>query len=131
MMEYSYSEKRTHLYPLVSRCKKTNIVTFAIFIPKHVLGPDPKAMKLYGFCISWRTNADTLLYVLGLKAITVTHSKTTNMGTSRSGQRANYIKSWRIELPRVLVQIWVIVYTSCTNVYMPSFLYLKTCHTNA
>jgi hypothetical protein len=54
-------DKITHLYPLVSRCKKTNIVTFAIFIPKHVLGPDPKGMKLYGFCISWiRINTDSL-----------------------------------------------------------------------
>lgn len=33
-----------HLYPLDSRCRNTNIVTFAMFIPKQVLGPDPKGM---------------------------------------------------------------------------------------
>lgn len=60
-----------HLYPLVSRCKKANMVTFAMFIPKHVLGPDPKGMKLYGFCISWRFVAGKAM-VRALKCSSVT-----------------------------------------------------------
>ncbi len=45
-------ELNTYLYPLVSRCRNTNIITLAMFIPRQVLGPDPKGIKLYGFCIS-------------------------------------------------------------------------------
>lgn len=40
---------QTHLYPPVILCKKTNIVNLAMLIPRQVLGPDPKGMKLYGF----------------------------------------------------------------------------------
>lgn len=33
-----------YLYPPVNLCKKTNIVTLAILIPKHVRGPDPNGI---------------------------------------------------------------------------------------
>lgn len=42
-----------------------------------------------------------------------------------------YIKSGRVELHGVLVQIWVIMNTCCIDVHMPSFLYFKTCMSRA
>lgn len=50
----SHDIKLPHLNPLVSRPKNTNIVILAILIPRQVLGPDPKGMKLYGFGTSCR-----------------------------------------------------------------------------
>jgi hypothetical protein len=43
------NKKENHLYVVIKRWRKTSIIALAMFIPRQVLPPIPKAKKLYGF----------------------------------------------------------------------------------
>lgn len=112
------------------------MVTLAMLIPKHVLGPDPNGMKLYGFCISFNTKRKEKkrkedIYVTPnhscLSSLYLMDVSSQRKTVDQEG-KASYFEPRRIEFHWVLIECWIVVYASGVDVDVPSSLDLVALH---
>lgn len=120
---------------VIKRWRNTSIIALAMFIPRQVLPPIPKAKNLYGFDSScWMAKGKKkhfiklcLLYNIAFwKILNPLFTLMENWEKDWFCHRETYIKPLWTKFIGVIVHHRIKVYWSSINVYVPPSLDLKS-----